>query len=349
MKSYKITSYDAPLECMEEPAPEPGAKEVLLRVTDCGVCHSDLHVWHGYFDLGGGKRIEMSRSHQLPITPGHEIAGVVEALGVDVEGWSAGDSAVVYPWIGCGECAVCGEGLEQLCANQRHLGIHTDGGYADRVLVPNARYLYGLGELPPALAATYACSGLTAYSALKKVSDRCSGKHLLIIGAGGVGMAALTIAPAVTDATLIVADIDDEKLARAREAGAHHVVKSGDKDARRELMKLTGGGFPAAIDFVGSPASAGFGISVLGSNSRLVVVGLFGGALELSLPFLPLKSMGLIGSLVGSPAELGELITLAKAGKIAPLPVETRPLDQANQALADLEAGKVNGRIVLTA
>ena len=318
-----------------------------MRVTGCGVCHSDLHLWNGYFDLGGEKRTDVSRIQSLPHTLGHEIAGVVEALGDSARGCTAGDPVVVYPWIGCGECDVCARGMEHVCARPRSLGVSADGGYAEYVVVPHSRYLLDFGDIPPTRAGTYACSGLTAFGALSKVKERCEGRHLMIIGAGGVGLAALTIAPALLDASIIVVDVDEAKLEKAKQLGAHHVVNPAHDGARKTVRELTGGGVAGAVDFVGSPQSVGFGMSVAAQHSQLVVVGLFGGSLELSLPLLPMKSLSLMGSYVGSLDELQQLMALAKSGAIRPLPIETRPLDEADQTLRDLDAGRIVGRVVL--
>lgn len=347
MKSYKITEYQQPLEPFDETAPTPTGAEILLRVAGCGVCHSDIHLWEGYFDMGDGNKSDVSRIHKLPFTLGHEIVGVVEALGDDASGCKVGDTVVAYPWIGCGECDTCDSGMEQLCARPRNLGVNVDGGYSDHVLVPNARYLHACGDVAPELAATYACSGLTAYSALKKVSAHCANKKLLIIGAGGVGLAALMISPAVINADIIVADIDAEKREAALQAGASQVIDPAAPGARKELVKATRGGVAAAIDFVGAESSASFGMGVLGANAKLVIVGLFGGSLKLSLPLLPFKGMTIAGSYVGSPQEMSELMALARAGKLKPLPTATRPLSKANETLQDLVAGKIVGRVVL--
>jgi D-arabinose 1-dehydrogenase-like Zn-dependent alcohol dehydrogenase len=348
MKSFKIADYGQPLQEMDDPAPQPAGREVLVRVTGCGVCHSDVHIWEGYFDLGGGQKAPVSRGHTLPFTLGHEIVGTVEAMGPEAEGCQVGDAAVVYPWIGCGECDMCKAGNEPSCPRPRNLGVHKDGGYATHVLVPDCRYLYAYGDTPGELAATYACSGITAYGALKKVKDKVAGRHLLIVGAGGVGLAGLLIARAMTDATIIVADIDDAKLEAAKAAGADHVVNPTAEDARKEIIKLTGGGAAGAVDFVGSDKSAGFAVGALGVGGHLVVVGLMGGAMALSVPLLPLKQLTLQGSYVGTPQEMRELMDLVAAGKVAPLPVATRPLAQADQTLRDLADGKIVGRVVLT-
>jgi len=347
MKSYRIVEYGAPLVEQDEAALEPQAGEVLIEVAGCGVCHSDVHIWEGYFDMGGGRKADMSRAHQLPFTLGHEIAGTVSAVG-DGAAARIGDKVVVYPWIGCGECEVCRAGDENLCLAPRNLGVHLHGGYATHVIVPDAKYLFPVGDVPLDLAATYACSGITAFGALKKVRDKAEGKHLLIIGAGGVGLAGLLIAQAMMETEIIVADIDPAKREAALEAGAAHAIDPTDKETRKQLFKLTGGGAVAAVDFVGSDKTVAFGFGALATAGQLVVVGLFGGAVELSVPLFPLKSLTIMGSYVGTPAEMGELMELVAGGRIKPLPISTRPLAAAADTLADLAAGKIVGRVVLT-
>ena len=167
MRAMQIIEWGKPLEAREYPDPEPKAEEVLLRVEAAGVCHSDVHIWDGYFDLGGGQHISLeSRGVRLPFTMGHEIAGEVTALEPQASGVKVGDKVVAYPWIGCGECAVCGKGDELLCLNPRTLGTRRAGGYGTHVIVPHGRYLVPHDGVPQGLAATYTCSGITAFSAL---------------------------------------------------------------------------------------------------------------------------------------------------------------------------------------
>ena len=148
-------------------------------------------------------------------------------------------------------------------------------------MVPHARYLFDHGDVPAELASTYACSGLTAYSALDKIKEQAAGRTLVIIGGGGVGFAALRVAQALFDTQLIVTDIDDTKLQAAKEGGAAYVFNVNDEETPKEIKKLTGGGSGAVIDFVGSEASAKFGLKILGNSGALIVVGLFGGALAI--------------------------------------------------------------------
>lgn len=348
MHSFQLTGYGAPLERIATALPEPRGHEVLLAVEACGVCHSDLHLVDGFFDLGDARRLDLTGGRELPFTLGHEIAGVVVRCGPDAAGVAIGDRRVVYPWIGCGACRICELGEEHLCPAPRALGITRAGGFADHVLVPHGRYLFDPGTVAAGPAATCACSGLTAYGALRKVAARdAAPPHLLLVGLGGVGMAALGLAPSVVASEVIAADVDADKREAASARGAAGTVDAAAQDAARQVRRRTGGGAAAAIDFVGSARSAAFALGSLAPGGTLVVVGLFGGALRLSLPLLPLKHLTIRGSYVGSPAEMAELMALARAGAVPPLPIDERPLDQAQSALDDLRAGSVLGRVVL--
>ncbi len=347
MLSYRMTAYGRPLEAQEAGLPEPRGEEVLLRVGACGVCHSDIHLWEGAFDLGGGRRLDLTAGRDLPHTLGHEIAGKVIAVGPRASGVAVGDRRVVYPWLGCGACPRCAAGDEHRCPTGRPVGVGRAGGFADHVLLPHPRCLFAYDPLDEALAATCACSGLTAYGALRKASvDRPDGA-LLIVGLGGVGMAALGLAPSVLAAPVFCADIDPARLEVARNRGAADTFDAAAPDAVKQVRRRTGGGVAAAIDFVGSERSAALAFGALAPGGALVVVGLFGGALPLALPLLPLKQITIRGSYVGSPAEMAELLALARSGALPALPIDERPLAAAQAALDDLRAGRVLGRVVL--
>jgi len=350
MRSYKIVEFGQPLAEIEEPTPEPQGAEVLLRVTACGVCHSDIHLWDGYFDLGGGHRVDVSqRGITPPHTLGHEIAGVVAAVGPQAKGVAVGDRRMAFPWIGCGDCARCRAGREHICDSPRFLGTRQAGGYADHVLVPDAKYLFDPGAVPDELACLYTCSGITAFSALKKVLPLADGHAILMVGCGGVGLMGVQLAGAMTGARVIAADVDAGKLAAARAAGAAETIESGDaRAAASALVKATGGGVAAAIDFVGSEASANFALSAVARGGIVVVVGLYGGSLTVPLVTLPFRELTIRGSYVGTLAEMQEMWDLVRARKLAPVPVATRPLDQASATLADLKAGRIVGRVALT-
>ena len=336
--SYRIAEYGKPLELQTEELPRPQGSEVLVRISACGVCHSDVHIWEGYFDLGGG-RTTRAGGKALPLTPGHEIAGEVAAAGPDAR-IDTGRRYVVYPWIGCGEasCAECARGDEHLCT-KRALGVFHHGGFSNYVLVPDSRYLVPFQGLPDVLAATFACSGLTSYAALKKVGQLHSKDTLLIIGAGGVGMSAIRLARLVTGIQPVVADIDAAKRAAAMENGAAEAIDPAVKTSTK---------FAGVVDFVGAESTVRFGTSVLRKGGTLVIVGLFGGSLQMPIPLFPLLGITVRGSVVGSATDLQEVVALAELGAIGAIPYSTRPLSEAARTLADLKAGKIVGRVVLT-
>jgi D-arabinose 1-dehydrogenase-like Zn-dependent alcohol dehydrogenase len=290
------------------------------------------------------------RGVKLPFTMGHEIAGEVVALGPDAKGVQIGARYAVYPWIGCGTCAVCAKGEELLCLTPRTLGTRTAGGYATHVVVPHPRYLVDYGTVPQGLAATYTCSGITAFSALKKLRDHVGvGDHFLVIGAGGVGGQAVHIAPTYLGGEMLVADIDAQKRAHAVEVGAAGTIDNGAADALQQVLRQSDGGVAGAIDFVGSPKTMDFGINALRKGGKLVMVGLYGGAASVSTVLFPFKMMSIEGSYVGTLQDLKELLELGQAGKITPIPVEMRSAERATESLADLKrGGKVRGRVVMT-
>jgi len=343
-----LVGYGQPLCETIVDCPAPRGTEVLVRVERCGVCHSDLHLQDGYFELGGDKRLDITKDRPLPFTLGHEIAGVIESVGDGVEGGIVGKRIAVYPWIGCGDCTACQAGEENLCSNHRHLGVSADGGFASHVLIPHPRYLLDYAPLSPAFAGPLMCSGLTAYSALKHLGDRSQRGAALLIGLGGVGMMGLAIACALFPQAPIVADIDAGKRDAALAAGAAAAYDPSDPQARREILKSTGG-LLAVCDFVGSDRSLQFATGVLARGGKAVVTGLLGGNFSMAAAMFAIKAITIEGTLTGTLAEARELLDLARAGKIAPIPTHGRPLKEAQAALDDLRAGRVVGRTVLQA
>ena len=345
MKQLQTTGAGTPLAWVEGPTPEPTGAEVLLRTVACGVCHSDVHLHDGVFDLGGGKALPVAREG---MTLGHEIIGEVVALGPEAEGVALGDLRVAYPWIGCGACATCRRGDEQLCLAPANLGIQKAGGFGDHVVVPHSRYLFDPGTTDPKLAATYACSGLTTYAALKRVPKLLEGDHLVLVGAGGLGMMALAIAQAAFGITPIMVDVDDDKLDAAKAAGAAEAVNATDADAAKTLKGLTGGGALAVIDFVGSEPSSALALASLRKGGKLIVVGMYGGELRFPLPFLPMQARTIEGNYVGSLQDMDELMTLVREGRIPPVAIDSRQPEEAGAILAGLKAGQIRGRAVLS-
>jgi len=344
MISYQIAEHGKPLQQVTLETPKPQGTEVLVRVTRSGVCHSDLHIWEGYFDLGGGKRFYVKeRGCVPPFTLGHEPFGIVEALGPKAKGVKVGQKRLVHPWIGCGKCAVCKAGQDNYCVSgSRILGVNRNGAYSTHVLVPDPKYVVDASGIDEAFAATLACSGLTAYSAAAKLPELAKGDRVAVIGCGGVGLAGISVLRARGVKKIIACDIDDGKLATAARLGASEGVNTRSADAAQKLAGIAG-----AIDFVGTAATAALGIAALRKGGRYVLVGLHGGELVHPLPPIAQRAIGIVGSYVGNLQELKEVVALARKKKLKPLPIETRPGDQANRALEDLNAGRVAGRVVL--
>jgi D-arabinose 1-dehydrogenase-like Zn-dependent alcohol dehydrogenase len=344
MISYQIVEHGQPLQKKVFDTPKPQGTEVLVRVTRSGVCHSDLHIWEGYFDLGGGKRFYVKeRGCVPPFTLGHEPFGIVEALGPKAKGVKVGQKRLVHPWIGCGKCAVCKAGQDNYCVSgSRILGVNRNGAYSTHVLVPDPKYLIDASGIDESFAATLACSGLTAYSAAAKLPELTKSDRVAVIGCGGVGLAGISVLRARGVKNIVACDIDDGKLATAAKLGATQGVNTRAPDAAQKLAGIGG-----AIDFVGTPATAALGIAALRKGGRYVLVGLHGGELVHPLPPIAQRAIGIVGSYVGNLQELKEVVALAKKKKLKPLPVETRPGEQANAALQDLNAGRVAGRVVL--
>jgi propanol-preferring alcohol dehydrogenase len=343
-----LVAYGQPLCETVADLATPRGSEVLVRVSCCGVCHSDLHLQDGYFELGGERRLDITKDRPLPFTLGHEIAGVIEAVGDAAQGATIGRNVAVYPWIGCGTCANCRAGDENMCSSHRHLGIAADGGYATHVLVPHPRYLIDYAPLSPDFAGPLMCSGLTAYAALKRIADRAARGPVLLVGLGGVGMMGLALARALFREPPFVADIDAAKRTAAVAAGAAQAFDPSDPQARKAVMTATGGVL-AACDFVGSDKSLQFSTGVLARGGKVVVTGLLGGNFSIAAAMIAIKAMTIEGTLTGTLAEARELIDLARNGKLTPIPTHERPLNQAQAALDDLRAGRVVGRTVLVA
>jgi len=345
MQSQAITEFGKPLQLVETPTPTPMGTEILLKVHNAGVCHSDVHIHDGYFDLGGGNKLPMANM-KLPHTLGHEIEGEVVAIGPDVKGVSVGQRYAAFPWIGCGTCAACRAGEENLCAAPRHLGIQVDGGFATHVLVPHQKYLIDHSGLSAALAGAYMCSGLTAYAALKRIAEHAKRGPALLVGLGGVGMMGLSFALALFSQAPIVADIDPAKREAALKAGAAAAYDPADPNARKALVKATGGVF-GAVDFVGSDGSLAFASGALAKGGKVVITGLLGGTYTTPIAMFPLRVFTIEGTMTGTLDEANEMMALARSGKIPPVPIIERPLSTAQASLDDLRGGRVVGRVVL--
>ena len=349
MKSYQLVEFGQPLKAASLPIASPSGHEVVVAVKAAGVCHSDLHIWEGSYDLGGGRRLMLKdRGIPLPLTMGHETAGEIISVGPSVTDRKVGEMVLVYPWIGCGVCRVCRDGYENLCMKPRCLGVHCDGGYAEQIVVPNSKYLLPLEGLDPVALAPYACSGLTTYSALKKLGDAIKTEPVLVIGAGGLGLMCVTILKGMGGKGAIVVDIVAKRRAAALEAGALAAVDGSAPDALAQVVAALGGPGWAAIDLVGSPQTAALGFDSLAKGGKLILVGLFGGSTPWSLPLIPMKAVTIEGNYTGNLAETRELLDLVRSGAIPKIPIRTRPMSEATETLEDLKAGRIVGRVVMT-
>jgi alcohol dehydrogenase, propanol-preferring len=349
MKAARIVNVNEPLQIQEVQTPKPKGSQILIKVQSSGVCHSDVHVWEGYYEGIGGQPLKTTdRGVKYPLTPGHEIAGIVDSLGEQVEGFSKNEKVLLYPWIGEGMCPACRIGEENLCDKPRSLGIYNDGGYAEYVLVPNYKYLVKIGEdMDTDTSAPLSCAGLTAYGAVKNASLKPD-DNVVIVGTGGLGLMSIQLVRAVTAARIIAIDIDDKKLQVAEKEGADIVVNSKKEDSIKVVMELTDNlGVDAVIDFVNATKSVEADMQILRRRAKLVLVGLFGGELRLSLVTMPTRAYKIIGSYTGSLQDMIELVSLANRGLVKPVVSNRFKLDQAGEALQMLKDGKIVGRGVI--
>jgi len=350
MISYQVLEHGKPLQKILHETPQPKGTEVLVRITRSGVCHSDLHIWDGYFDLGGGKKFYVKdRGCIPPFTLGHEPFGVVEAIGPKVKSVKVGQKRIVFPWIGCGKCAICKAELDNYCVSgSRFLGVNRAGAYASHVLIPHPKYLVDSSGVDDAFAATLACSGLTTYSATAKLPELGPKDWVAVLGCGGLGLVCVSVLRAQGVKNIIACDIDPAKLEAAKQLGAKLALDTRAPDSIQKLQGLAMGQLAGAIDLVGMPATAALGLGALRKGGRYVLCGLFGGEITHPLPPFAQRAIGLVGSYVRNLRELTEVVALAKTKKLTPTPVSTRPADEVTQILEDLKAGKVLGRVVLS-
>src|SRR2546426_3801989 len=252
MKAARIVKVNEKLEIQQLETPKPKGSQVLVKVQSSGVCHSDIHLWEGYYEGIGGQPLKTTdRGVTYPLTPDHEVAGIVDTLGEQAEGFSKDDKVLVYPWIGEGLCPACRIGEENLCDKPRSLGVYMDGGYAEYVLVPSYKYLVKIGnDMDTDTTAPLSCAGLTAYGAVKNAHLKPD-DNVVIVGTGGLGLMAIQLVKAVTGANMIAIDLDDQKLDVAKKNGANITINSKREDPVKAIAELTDKlGADAVIDFV---------------------------------------------------------------------------------------------------
>lgn len=350
----KVFAAPGPAQELQEIAcdpPLPVGREVLLKVTHSGVCHSDTHSHAGAYDLGRrGQLSIVDRGLQYPAVFGHEIVGEVVAVGPEASGVTIGNTRLVFPWIGCGECARCRSGRTNLCRKSTALGVFRWGGFATQVLVPDSDFLVDIDGLDPSWAATLACSGLTSFSAINRILPLGADETIAVLGAGGVGLTAIALLSKLTEARIVAVDVSDERLALASELGAHTTVNSAALEAGANLTSVLGEPIQAAIDFVNNGATFSLAFDSMDKAGILVSIGLFGGESTIPNALLPLKTIEIVGSYVGNLEELKTLVELAKTETLPRVPLIEKELNLKNvsESLQGLLEGTVSGRTILT-
>jgi propanol-preferring alcohol dehydrogenase len=332
-------------ELTDVPLPEPGPGQVRIKVTAAGACHSDVFV------MSLPKEQLAQFGYPLPMTLGHEGAGVVDKLGDGVTGLQAGSPVAVYGPQGCGRCYLCAQGKENYCTEAAALGIFppglgAPGAMAEYLIVPDARHLIPLGDLDPVANVALTDAGLTPYHAIKgSVPKLLPGSTAVVIGTGGLGHVAVQILTALTPARVIALDVSEEKLQLARDVGAHHSVLS-DADAAAAVREITGPrGATAVFDFVVNQPTIDLGAALLGAESDLVLVGVGAGQASVGVLAKPYDAT-IRAPYWGSRSELMEVLDLARTGLIH-VETEAFTLDDAPEAYRRLHDGTLRGRAVV--
>ncbi|MFZ2526516.1 MAG: NAD(P)-dependent alcohol dehydrogenase [Rhodococcus sp. (in: high G+C Gram-positive bacteria)] len=343
MKAVQYTEIGAEPVVVDIPTPSPGPGEVLLKVTAAGLCHSDIFVMDMSADTYG---------YGLPLTLGHEGVGTVAELGAGASGFEVGDAVAVYgPW-GCGDCHSCARGRENYCDRAADLGITppglgSPGSMAEYMIVDSTRHLVPIGDLDPVAAVPLTDAGLTPYHAINRVLPLLGpGSTAVVVGVGGLGHVGIQILRAITAATIVAVDLDDERLALARTVGADAAVRS-DAGAATAIRELTGGqGATAVFDFVGAQSTIDMAQQVVAIDGHISIVGIHAGAHAKVGFFLVPFGASVVTPYWGTRTELMEVIALARAGKLD-IHTETFTLDQAPEAYRRLRAGTILGRGVV--
>ena len=337
MRAAVLSNFGVPLQLAELPVPEPGPGELLIQVRACGVCHSDLHLAEGDWDL-------LKRITKMPLVLGHEITGVVAAMGPDTDGFSLGDRVGV-PWLHwtCGKCEYCVSGRETLCGEQAITGVTVDGGYAEYVKAKASHVARVPDNLSFEEAAPLFCAGLTVYKALKSSGIR-AGETLAVFGIGGLGHLAVQIAVA-QGVRVAAIDIAPAKLELAKECGATWLIDPAKEQPRKALRSV--GGAHVAMVCSGAKSAYETAFPCVRKGGTLVVVGMPADPIPVSAVTLVAGELRIIASAVGTRADLAELLELASRGGIR-CRYETQPLANAADALDRMKRGEITGRVVLT-
>jgi propanol-preferring alcohol dehydrogenase len=334
MKAAVVTAFNQPLEIVERETPRPAAGQVLVRLETCGLCHTDIHAAGGDWPV----------KPPLPIVPGHEGVGIVEALGDGVTTRTVGER-VAIPWLGeaCGECRYCVDGRETLCEKQQNTGYSVDGAFAEYA-VASARYVVPVPDgISSVDAAPLTCAGLTTYKALK-IAQIVPTETVGIFGIGGLGHLAVQYAR-IMGGTVVAIDIDQGKLDLAAELGAEHLIDAAHTDPVAALQIL--GGLDVALVLAASTRVFEQAFASLRRGGRLVCVAMPADGAAMTIPIFEtvIKGISILGSIVGTRQDLAEVFALHAAGKTRVI-AESRELDDVNTAIAEVVSGQVPARLV---
>jgi len=333
MKAAVVEDFERPLAVKQVARPTPGEHEIVVRVEASGLCHTDIHAAHGDWPV----------KPKPPFIPGHEGIGIVEELGPGVHHVAVGDR-VAMPWLGyaCGTCDYCVSGWETLCLEQKNTGYSIDGGFAEFVKA-NSHYVVEVpAGVAPVDAAPLTCAGVTTYKAIKVAGTRPS-DLTAIFGVGGLGHLAIQYAQ-IAGGRVVAVDLHDEKLALAKVLGAEFTVNAAEEDPVEAIQAL--GGADQAIALAVSPKSFEQAYRSLRRGGTLVFVALPPeNTVQLPIFETVLNGITVVGSIVGTRVDLREVFELHAAGKTHVI-TEVRPLESVNDAIADVEAGRVPARIV---
>jgi D-arabinose 1-dehydrogenase-like Zn-dependent alcohol dehydrogenase len=333
MRAVQVRSANGPFELVERDVPEPGARRVRIKVQACGVCHSDSFTRKGAFP-----------GIQYPRVPGHEVVGIVDAVGADVPDWKPGQRVGVG-WHGghCGHCRSCRRGDFITCANGQIPGVSYDGGYADYMIAP----FEALASVPDGLAAEDAapllCAGITTFNALRNSGAR-PGDLVAVLGIGGLGHLAVQFAAKMGCRTVAIAR-GTEKAALARKLGAHHYVDSTAEDAAGALNTL--GGARVVLATVTNAKAMSAAIGGLAVDGKLIVIGASPEALEVSPLLLISARRSILGWPSGTSIDSEDTMAFSVLTGIRPM-IETMPLERASEAYDRMMSGDARFRMVLT-
>ncbi|OHV09688.1 alcohol dehydrogenase AdhP [Kushneria phosphatilytica] len=336
MKAAVVHAFGQPLQIEEVPVPEPGPGEVLVRIMASGVCHTDLHAAHGDWPV----------KPTPPFIPGHEGAGIVAAVGAGVTHLKEGD-AVGIAWLhdACGRCEYCTTGWETLCEEQHMSGYTVNGSFAEYA-IGHADYVARLPDNPDfAALAPILCAGITTYKGIKETEAR-PGDWIAISGIGGLGHVAVQYAKAM-GLHVAALDVSDEKLALARSLGADLAVDARQEEAVQQVLDATGGGAQGVLVTAVSVPAFNQALQIVRRKGTISLNGLPPGNFETPIFDVVLKRLTIRGSIVGTRRDMAEALAFAAEGKVR-THIHKAKLEDINQVFSDLEAGQVDGRMVLT-